>query len=830
MYPGNRSKGPVLALTCQKDSHPFQDRHIVLNDVVKVGRSVARAKPSDTNAIFDCKVLSRSHALIWYNEGRFWLRDTNSSNGTYVNNTRVVKSGDEEFADRELFSGDIIRFGVDVVEHETTHGCIIARVTLFHANGVEAKQNVAPAGVSSGALGIETLHAEQVFRLAHFVGEALFREQLLESKLESMNRLLQETREVSEAGWQAMLNEERLLQKLELYESQLSMLKQDLPPDSLQSHLYQLLEEKVNLEKASEIMLARLLNEKSEVLSKVTNLECCLSDSERECARLRHDCETTQAEYQSVTRHFDAKVLELQQLEEQLKSVQQEKENLQSRLQDRIKEAEALQQSLTAATVLKNRISKPTDSTHLEDLSNEINSSVNGLENGPMESAEQLADMVGTAEELQSSLSKRTDNMRAEVAIAELTELNRLCEIQESLAHSEADLEQVLDSTADGISSHLVDGIRQLHQSLQLIGSLKVLLSQLKSTLFRGLHASNPDSHHHILDTTVNDGNHPNRSTEVTSYSAKSDPESKDQVFSAALFRVTKLTARVAECHARAETSLSSFCALCKRKSASACHTSGDVGSLPETLTDKPAVQPDPDACLTASSSATTALVPCITFPTTPELPGLVDSEVQSSLDEGEVYKLRDELQASLNEAESYKRMVGALQQQDTMKSKLLLSVREECDLLRKRISQVESDVATSREDHQRLIAEARRTRSEADELRGERDALDKQVSACTHRIEQLQAALDDAVRANVNPSPNSCIDLTSLHANASSFEPHSFQSTSLAPASLSRIALGEGSSRSSQSSGNAFSLFAIIPLMIVLCSVMVYIFSKFAR
>ncbi|CAH8538165.1 unnamed protein product [Dicrocoelium dendriticum] len=729
MYPGNRSKGPVLALTCQKDSHPFQDRHIVLNDVVKVGRSVARAKPSDTNAIFDCKVLSRSHALIWYNEGRFWLRDTNSSNGTYVNNTRVVKSGDEEFADRELFSGDIIRFGVDVVEHETTHGCIIARVTLFHANGVEAKQNVAPAGVSSGALGIETLHAEQVFRLAHFVGEALFREQLLESKLESMNRLLQETREVSEAGWQAMLNEERLLQKLELYESQLSMLKQDLPPDSLQSHLYQLLEEKVNLEKASEIMLARLLNEKSEVLSKVTNLECCLSDSERECARLRHDCETTQAEYQSVTRHFDAKVLELQQLEEQLKSVQQEKENLQSRLQDRIKEAEALQQSLTAATVLKNRISKPTDSTHLEDLSNEINSSVNGLENGPMESAEQLADMVGTAEELQSSLSKRTDNMRAEVAIAELTELNRLCEIQESLAHSEADLEQVLDSTADGISSHLVDGIRQLHQSLQLIGSLK-----------------------------------------------------------------------------------------------------GDVGSLPETLTDKPAVQPDPDACLTASSSATTALVPCITFPTTPELPGLVDSEVQSSLDEGEVYKLRDELQASLNEAESYKRMVGALQQQDTMKSKLLLSVREECDLLRKRISQVESDVATSREDHQRLIAEARRTRSEADELRGERDALDKQVSACTHRIEQLQAALDDAVRANVNPSPNSCIDLTSLHANASSFEPHSFQSTSLAPASLSRIALGEGSSRSSQSSGNAFSLFAIIPLMIVLCSVMVYIFSKFAR
>lgn len=823
MFPGNRSKGPVLALSCQKDSHPFQDRHIILNDVVKVGRSVARAKPSDTNAIFDCKVLSRSHALIWYNEGRFWLRDTNSSNGTYVNNTRVVKSGDEEFADRELFSGDIIRFGVDVVEHETTHGCIIARITLFHANGVEAKQNVASAGASSGVLGIETLHAEQVFRLAHFVSEALFREQLLDSKLESMNRLLQETREVSEAGWQAMLNEERLLQKLDLYESQLSMLKQSLPPDSLQSHLYQVLEEKVNLEKSSEIMLARLLSEKSEALSKVTNLECCLSDSERECARLRHDCETTQAEYQSVTRHFDAKVLELQQLEDQLKSVQQEKENLERRLDDRIKEAEALQQSLTVAAALKNKLSQPAD---------KINSSVNGLENGPMESPEQLANRVTTANELQSSLSKRTDDMRAEVAIEELAELNRLCEIQESFAHSEADFEQVLDSTADDISSHLADGIRQLHQSLQLIGSLKdelVILSHLKSTLFRGLLASNPDPHHHTLDEPVPDGNHLNLSTEVTSYSSKCDPQSRDQVFSAALFRVSNLTARVAECHARAETSFSSFCALHKRTIGSTYPTSGDICLPSDILPDKHAAQPDQDAYLTASPSTMTTTGHLTTFPVASELPNLVDSEVQSSVDE-EVSRLRDELQATLNEAESYKRMVGALQHQDAMKAKLLLSVREECDLLRKRITQVESDVASSREDHQRLIVEARRTRSEADELRDERDALSKQVSACSHRIEQLQAALDSAVRADATGSPTRCINITSGHADTSPFGAQRFQTTDVATDSVSRAPVDHGCLRSSLFSGSTFSLFAIIPLMIVLCSLMVYIFSKFSR
>ncbi|CAH8558777.1 unnamed protein product [Heterobilharzia americana] len=93
----------ILRVLFNRDSHPFQDRTIILNDVLKVGRSVARVKPAANNAIFDCKVLSRSHALIWYRAGRFWLRDTNSSNGTFVNSTRVVKKSDEEFADREIF-------------------------------------------------------------------------------------------------------------------------------------------------------------------------------------------------------------------------------------------------------------------------------------------------------------------------------------------------------------------------------------------------------------------------------------------------------------------------------------------------------------------------------------------------------------------------------------------------------------------------------------------------------------------------------------------------------------------------------------------------------
>lgn len=41
---------------------------------MKIGRAIARTKVSDNNAIFDCKVLSRNHAELWYEDGKFYLK------------------------------------------------------------------------------------------------------------------------------------------------------------------------------------------------------------------------------------------------------------------------------------------------------------------------------------------------------------------------------------------------------------------------------------------------------------------------------------------------------------------------------------------------------------------------------------------------------------------------------------------------------------------------------------------------------------------------------------------------------------------------------------
>jgi len=60
----------VAILTCCANSHPFQERNVTLLESVKIGRSVAQSRPAQTNAIFDCKVLSRHHALLWYDNGK----------------------------------------------------------------------------------------------------------------------------------------------------------------------------------------------------------------------------------------------------------------------------------------------------------------------------------------------------------------------------------------------------------------------------------------------------------------------------------------------------------------------------------------------------------------------------------------------------------------------------------------------------------------------------------------------------------------------------------------------------------------------------------------
>jgi len=281
---GGGGGAPRASLLCRPNSHPFQDRMLSLDQPVKVGRSVARARPVQTNAIFDCKVLSRNHALLWYENGKFYLQDTKSSNGTFVNNQRLSK-GSEESPAREVCSGDILQFGVDVMENsrKVTHGCIIATLKLYLPDGKEAKASPSIVNTSPGT----AIPAQDLYQLNQYIQEALAREQLLENKLVSLQRLIAETEGASNQGWKALMDEDRLLTRVEILESQLTTYGKNMTEDKLREETKRLMEEKESYQNTAKDTLKKVVDEKLESCKKLKEVEQALHNLEEEYTALR---------------------------------------------------------------------------------------------------------------------------------------------------------------------------------------------------------------------------------------------------------------------------------------------------------------------------------------------------------------------------------------------------------------------------------------------------------------------------------------------------------------------------------------------------------------
>ncbi|KAF9219029.1 hypothetical protein BS17DRAFT_718799 [Gyrodon lividus] len=61
---------------------------------------------------FKSKVVSRSHAEIWLQSGKFLIKDTKSSSGTFLNHLRLSPAGHES-KPFQLRDGDVLQLGVD---------------------------------------------------------------------------------------------------------------------------------------------------------------------------------------------------------------------------------------------------------------------------------------------------------------------------------------------------------------------------------------------------------------------------------------------------------------------------------------------------------------------------------------------------------------------------------------------------------------------------------------------------------------------------------------------------------------------------------------------
>uniref|UniRef100_A0A674P4A9 Sarcolemmal membrane-associated protein n=1 Tax=Takifugu rubripes TaxID=31033 RepID=A0A674P4A9_TAKRU len=336
----------LAVFACRPNSHPFQERHVYLDEPVKIGRSVARCRPAQNNATFDCKVLSRNHALVWFDHktGKFYLQDTKSSNGTFINSQRLSR-GSEESPPCEVLSGDIIQFGVDVTENtrKVTHGCIVSAIKLFLPDGNEVAANT------------PSMYSQELFQLSQYLQEALHREQMLEQKLATLQRLLANTQEASESSWQALIDEDRLLSRLEVMGSQLQAYSKSQTEDGIRKELLALQEDKHNYETTAKESLRRVLQEKIEVVRKLAEVERSLSNTEDECTHLKEMSERGQEELRELANKYNAAVNEIKELTDKIKAAEGRQEELTQRgakekreLELRIEEMEEKEQVLQA--------------------------------------------------------------------------------------------------------------------------------------------------------------------------------------------------------------------------------------------------------------------------------------------------------------------------------------------------------------------------------------------------------------------------------------------------------------------------------------------------
>ncbi|KAJ1951564.1 hypothetical protein FBU59_000075 [Linderina macrospora] len=88
------------------------DRDVPENTVLKVGRFTEKVSQQMSRIAFKSKVVSRSHAEIWTEGGNFFIRDTKSSSGTFLNHLRLSPPGVES-RPHQLHDGDVLQLGVD---------------------------------------------------------------------------------------------------------------------------------------------------------------------------------------------------------------------------------------------------------------------------------------------------------------------------------------------------------------------------------------------------------------------------------------------------------------------------------------------------------------------------------------------------------------------------------------------------------------------------------------------------------------------------------------------------------------------------------------------
>ena len=92
--------------------HDLDQEHVCHEEELQGEIDICRIsseRPRAASFLFNCKVMSRRHAVILHRDNKFFVKDLRSSNGTFVNGSKL-----EAKQEKEIFNHDVLQFGVCV--------------------------------------------------------------------------------------------------------------------------------------------------------------------------------------------------------------------------------------------------------------------------------------------------------------------------------------------------------------------------------------------------------------------------------------------------------------------------------------------------------------------------------------------------------------------------------------------------------------------------------------------------------------------------------------------------------------------------------------------
>ncbi|CAG2053233.1 unnamed protein product [Timema podura] len=256
-----------------------------------------------------------------------------------------------------------LKWALKQAQQVTRHAVCVALSTVYITRLLPAVSPLIPCAILAlGPLPGSALSPDPIREKGPLsIGgeEALQREQLLENKLATLQRLVETTRQASDLGWKSLIDEDRLLSRVEVLENQLQIYSKNFAEDKLREELRKLQEDKCQYQGSAKESLRKVLQEKLEAIQKLQDIERTLSNTEDECARLKELCERSQQDLQDLAHKYCQQLQKVEELTSQLQEtedqhrevcehLEQEKLELQARIQEQLEAERALQIRLEA--------------------------------------------------------------------------------------------------------------------------------------------------------------------------------------------------------------------------------------------------------------------------------------------------------------------------------------------------------------------------------------------------------------------------------------------------------------------------------------------------